>query len=47
MKAITDELILEGTVGADIVFRALPKAAQASFAELRREMRRAVERARS
>ena len=42
MKFVTDELIREGVTGADIVFRALPKASTASFAEMRREMRRAV-----
>ncbi|WP_083506908.1 ribonuclease P protein component [Leucobacter sp. G161] len=47
MKAISDELIRDGAEGSDIVFRALPRAADATFAELRRELHRAHEKVRA
>lgn len=46
MKTVADELINEGVSGVDLVFRALPKSAIASFDELQREMRRAVRKIR-
>lgn len=42
MKTVTEELIREGVSDVDVVFRALPRAAEASFDELRREMLRAM-----
>lgn len=47
MKFVTDELLREGAEGVDVVFRALPKAASASFEELRRDMRRSYDKLRS
>ncbi|GAA1321967.1 hypothetical protein GCM10020360_24350 [Nonlabens tegetincola] len=47
LKSISDELIAEGLGDLDVVFRALPKAAQADFTELRSETRRAIGRVRS
>lgn len=47
MKFVTDELLREGAAGVDVVFRALPKAATASFDDLRREMRRAYDKLQS
>lgn len=46
MKTVSDELLREGLTGIDIVFRALPAAANAPFAELHRELRRGVARVR-
>lgn len=42
MKFVTDELLREGVSDVDIVFRALPAAAEAGFTELRQEMLRSV-----
>ncbi|UTX53196.1 ribonuclease P protein component [Leucobacter aridicollis] len=47
MKSVTEEFIRDGVSGVDIVFRALPKSASASFDELRHEMRRSVRRIQS
>lgn len=47
MKFVTESLIREGISATDIVFRALPAAASATFAELEREMRRGVAKATS
>lgn len=44
LKTISDELIAEGAAGIDVVYRALPRAAEATFAELRREARRGYDR---
>lgn len=44
MKFVTEALLAEGISGVDIVFRALPAAATASFSELEREVRRGVRR---
>ena len=44
MKSVTEDLIHNGITGIDIVFRALPAAADASFSELQREMRKSVSR---
>lgn len=45
MKFVTEQLLHEGVAGYDIVFRALPAAATAPFAELDREIRRGVRKA--
>lgn len=47
MKSISEELIGNGVIGVDVVFRALPKAANASFDELKKEMLRSIERLRA
>ncbi|WP_259125776.1 ribonuclease P protein component [Leucobacter aridicollis] len=47
MKSVADEFIRDGVTGVDMVFRALPKSASASFDEIRREMQRAVRKIRS
>lgn len=44
MKTVVERRIQLGMRGADIVFRALPAAAEAPFAELEREMNRALDR---
>lgn len=44
MKSVSEELIRDGVTDIDIVFRAFPAAAGASFDELERELRRAVTR---
>ncbi|MEV8338146.1 ribonuclease P protein component [Leucobacter sp. NPDC077196] len=44
MKSIVDERIHAGMTGIDVVFRALPACAEASFTELRREINRALDR---
>lgn len=44
MKSIADRHLAEGFAGADVVFRALPKSASASFAELEREITRSLRR---
>lgn len=38
LKGISDELVSQGVTGADIVFRAGPEAATASYAALRSEV---------
>lgn len=44
MKSVADELIRDGAEGIDVVFRALPKAADTPYPDLRRDMRRALEK---
>lgn len=44
MKSITEDMIHNGISGIDIVFRALPAAANAPFTELQREMRKSASR---
>lgn len=44
MKTVVERQIAGGATGIDVVFRALPAAADASFAELEREMTRAIAR---
>ncbi|MBC9955271.1 ribonuclease P protein component [Leucobacter sp. cx-42] len=45
MKTISERLIHEGLVNVDIVFRALPACADASFVDLEAELRRGVAKA--
>lgn len=47
MKFVTERLIHEGVTGTDYVFRALPGAATAPFAQLEHEMRRGIAKAAS
>ena len=44
MKAVSEGLIHHGMNGVEIVFRALPAAAEATFDELERELRGAATR---
>ncbi|WP_075201202.1 ribonuclease P protein component [Leucobacter japonicus] len=44
MKTVVERQIAGGATGIDVVFRALPAAADASFAELEHEMTRAIAR---
>lgn len=44
MKFVTEDMIHHGLDGIEIVFRALPAAANAPFAELQREMHKSVSR---
>ena len=44
MKSIAQAMIHEGASGVDIVFRALPAAATATYSELEQSMRKAVSR---
>ena len=44
MKTVSEALIAEGLSGIEIVFRAHPAAATASFTDLDREMRTSVRR---
>lgn len=44
MKTVADRRLRLGFSGFDVVFRALPASASASFAELEREMNRALDR---
>ncbi len=44
LKAIVELRLAQGFVGADIVFRALPPAAHATFKELQTETHRALDR---
>lgn len=45
LKAIVERQLRDGFSGADVVFRALPASARAEFAELEREVDRALRRA--
>ncbi|MGR4010111.1 ribonuclease P protein component [Leucobacter sp. 1207-22] len=45
MKTISERLIHAGLSDVDIVFRALPASAEASFEELEEELRRGVQKA--
>ncbi|MBL3685404.1 ribonuclease P protein component [Leucobacter zeae] len=45
LKTIADRQIAAGLVGIDIVFRALPSSAGATFAELEQQLNRAIDRA--
>ncbi|WP_336660102.1 ribonuclease P protein component [Leucobacter sp. USHLN153] len=44
MKAVIESRLHSGVSSVDIVFRALPAVAEATFGELRREMERALDR---
>ncbi|PRI12329.1 ribonuclease P protein component [Leucobacter massiliensis] len=44
MKTVAERRLSDGFTGIDVVFRALPAAATASFRELEREMDRAIDR---
>lgn len=44
MKSVVERRIASGMQGVDVVFRALPAAADASFEALEREMNRALDR---
>ena len=44
MKAIVERRLHSGISGVDVVFRALPASADASFADLEREITRALDR---
>lgn len=44
LKGVSDEILRETPAGADIVFRALPKSAGASYAQLRSEIHRQLAR---
>ena len=44
LKGISEELIRDGIVGADIVFRALPDAATTRYVDLKAEVTRHMER---
>lgn len=44
MKSVTEEMIHNGIADVDIVFRAIPAAATASFAELKQEMHTSISR---
>lgn len=44
MKSITDAMLQDGMTGFDIVFRALPAAAAATYSELEQGMQKAVSR---
>lgn len=44
MKSIVEERLHRGISGVDVVFRALPAAAEAEFADLEREISRALDR---
>lgn len=44
MKTIADRRLRAGFTGTEIVFRALPAAAEATFSELERELSRALDR---
>ncbi|GAA2189323.1 MULTISPECIES: ribonuclease P protein component [Leucobacter] len=44
MKSIVEQRLRNGATGVDVVFRALPAAADAPFAELEREINRALDR---
>lgn len=46
LKSIVERSIAAGFTGADVVFRALPASADASFAELEREVTRSLDRVR-
>lgn len=45
MKSIVERRLAAGSTSLDVVFRALPAIATAPFAELEREMNRALDRA--
>ena len=44
MKTVVERRLHDGFSGSDIVFRAHPASAEASFAQLEREMNRALDR---
>ncbi|MFD5598613.1 ribonuclease P protein component [Leucobacter sp. NPDC058333] len=44
MKAIVEQRLHAGIAGVDVVFRALPAVADASYSDLKRELTRALDR---
>ncbi|WP_141916513.1 ribonuclease P protein component [Klugiella xanthotipulae] len=47
LKAITAEFVAEGLSGVDVVYRAYPQAASASFDQLHEDLRRSLEKSRT